>query len=113
MIIPIFILTATILILLNLTLRRLFDKKTSYKKRELHNENDWLIWSFIFFGFLMFFFTKRIKQYRKDDYLKDRLRTIKSHRLIMTNYQTDEYINLNRYFKLKKLMKKTNILYIQ
>ena len=100
--------------LLNLSIKSYFDKLTNYNNIELH----WMPFKFIvlymFFGYILLFFHKRVKEYRKVIYMENYIRHMDFMYLTRSHYRQyddvfeQKYINFKRYLKLKKIKNKSN-----
>lgn len=101
----------TMVILFNTILKGIIEKLTKYKDIELYNERGWFITLFIFLGFMFIPFYKIIRRYRKDRYLKDYYNMLKwqdtaFRNSALTYSHNERLMELDRYFKLKKMKKK-------
>jgi len=105
----------TIIISLNAILKNWFDRLTMCGNTEFHWMPTWFIITFIFVGFFMFLFYKRIREYRKVHYMNNVIRQYEWMQLSFKKYDFKinvkdddyyKYINYKRYLKLKKLKRK-------
>lgn len=108
-----------LLICFNVLLSDWLDKKTKFR-RELSNERGWFITMFIFFSFILVFFTKRIRQYRKNRYYQDRFNLMTRESITFTfpdifekvwGKEYQECMDHFRYMKIKKLQRKNRPFY--
>jgi hypothetical protein len=84
-------------------MKKYFEKLTKYKV-DLHYMPNWFVISYIFFGFLMFVFYKRIKEYRKQYYMVNQIKYIEWYKLYHDyDYDDEKYYNFKRYLKIKKV----------
>ena len=94
------------LLMINLIIKKYFEKKTKYIV-ELHYMPNWFTISYVFFGFLMLPFHKRIKEYRKQYYMITQIRHREWWKLSRGHDYEDEgdkkYDIFKRYLKIKKL----------
>jgi len=95
-----------ILMVFNTIIKKYFEKLTKYKV-DLHYMPNWFVISYIFFGFLMFAFYKRIKEYRKQYYMVTQIKYREWWKL-SHDYDDEEdgdekYYNFKRYLKIKKV----------
>jgi len=102
-----------LLMSLNTLLKNRFDKLTIYNDVKFHFMPTWFLLSFMFFGFLMFPFYKRIREYRKVLYMENVIRQFEwnsfiyeKHGFGQDNEKYNQYLNYKRYLKLKKLKRK-------
>ena len=103
-----------------------FDKLTMYKKSDISYQPAWFVLLFMFFGIFMFLFIKPIRQFRKNYYIKNKIRSYEfwnlTHNLFpMENPDQfpepynlcekdkywNEYINNKRYLKLQRIQRKS------
>jgi len=90
-------------LILNTILKRYFEKLTKYQV-ELHYMPTWFTILYLFFGFLMFPFYKRIKEYRKQYYMVSQIRQSEWWSSRLSTYEYNEkHDNFKRYLKIKKL----------
>lgn len=107
-----------ILFLINLIIKNKFDKLTKYNDVELHYMPSKFTILYMFFGFIMIFFHKKVKEYRKRHHMKNYIRQMEWLNLTGLNYGiTDDrynqkYKDYKRYLKIKKLQKKS-FFYVQ
>ena len=100
------------LLVINVLLKFKFDKLTKYKNWELHMMPTWLILTYMFFGIFLFPFYKRVKQYRKEFYIKRMITRYEWNNLssYIGSFKDDkadeEYFNNKRYLKLITISKK-------
>lgn len=94
-------------LIINICIKKYFDKLTSYNGIKMHNMSLNFIILFIFFGYIMIFFYKRIREYRKIEYMKNYIKQWDWFKVIKNTLDydiTDEkYITYKRYLKIKKL----------
>lgn len=90
-----------ILMVFNTIIKKYFEKLTKYKV-DLHYMPNWFVISYIFFGFLMFAFYKRIKEYRKQYYMVTQIKYREWWKL-SHDYDDEKYYNFKRYLKIKKV----------
>ena len=99
--------------LINMVLRKYVDNKTKYKD-DLISEGEKLRFFYSYLGFpIAILFPKHFRQIRKDTYfvrkiksLEDLIKMYTDHKLPVDQKIKDEWINCNRYLKLKKLKEK-------
>ena len=94
-----------VLMVFNTIMKKYFEKLTKYKV-DLHYMPNWFIITYIFIGFLMFVFYKRIKEYRKQYYIVIQIRSREWWKLSHDYEDEDEnqkYNIFKRYLKIKKL----------
>ena len=116
-----------VILIINSMVKYPLDKLTMYRKSDISSQATWFIILFMFFGVFMLLFYRPIRQYRKEYYIKNKIRTYEfwmlQHNMYMPrelNYGQvwpdygqdsvqwhEEYINNIRYIKLKKLQKKS------
>lgn len=80
------------------------DKKTQYKEEQ--HLNPKLFNLFFFFGPIMYLFTKRIKEFRKIEYLEQRLKNLNKFPDNITKEAEEERRNIQIYLKLRKIKKR-------
>ena len=99
------------------------EKLTMYKKSDLSDQSSWFVILFAFFGVFMLLFVKRIRQYRKEYYIKGKIHMYEFYVLKYNMPPPDitelplspeandklweDYINNKRYLKLKTIQRKT------
>ena len=98
---------------LNAILKIPFDKLTNYGDAKIYETPTWFTLTFMVFGFLMFPFYKRIREYRKIRYIKKEIeyfetwfQLLKENGMQSAPHDYNQYINYKRYLKLRKLKKK-------
>jgi hypothetical protein len=100
------------LLLINLALKQKFDKLTMTNGWELDTLPNWFIFMYMFFGIFMFPFYKLIREFRKIEYMKYKIRYYEFSILTNIVYRKDkeyyDYLGYKRYLKLFILNKKTN-----
>ncbi len=104
------------------------EKYTMYRNSDIADQPFWFILLFAFFGIFMLLFIKPIKQFRKEYYIKNKIRMyefwVLQHGILPPDPSVpinkvwvevaeehdeyyEEYMNNKRYLKLKKLQKKS------
>ncbi|MFW5847897.1 MAG: hypothetical protein ACOCVF_03175 [bacterium] len=96
------------LLFINSNLLKIFlDKSTSYNNSLIHNEKGFVFLLFIFFGFTLLPFTKKVKYFRKISYIKRQIKYAESFNytpLLGKDILTKEEVkNHKRYIKLQLL----------
>lgn len=105
--------TVLFLQLTNMFLRNWVDSKTKYKE-SINNESEKIRFIYTYFGFpITLMFKDYFKQIRKDSYyeraieqLKNKIEFYNKHDIPITEDIKDDWIDCNRYLKLKKLKTK-------
>lgn len=115
-----FISILSVIICINCFFSNWLDKKTLYKKNRSY-ESEWFVLLFILFGIFLIPFIKNIKNYRKNNYIKERFKFIIHESVCMKEYpdifekywgkEYEEYQNYFRYKKIKKIKRKINPFY--
>ena len=121
------LLTLFIILTINSGIKYPLEKLTMYKKSDITNQSTWFVILFAFFGVFMLLLYKPIRQYRKEYYIKNKIRMyefwILQHQIYPpgeVNYgkvwphhaeQNDkyyeEYLNNKRYLKLITIQRKS------
>jgi len=103
------------------------DKLTMYKKSDLTNQPSWFVILFMFFGVFMLLLYKPIRRYRKEYYIKNKIKMYEfwviQHQIlppdemnygkVWPHYTQDrdkwyeEYLNNKRYIKLVTIQRKS------
>jgi glucan phosphoethanolaminetransferase (alkaline phosphatase superfamily) len=101
----------------NGSLKVSFDRKTMYRDQSLADMSGWFILLFVCFGFLMFLFTKQVREYRKNYFIKSKIKRYEEWLNItgvyvesfgeIKNITPEQYFDYKRYLKLQRIIKKT------
>ena len=107
------ILSITLMLLINIFIKDFFDRLTRYDDYELHTMSSKFVTLYIFFGFIMLIFYKKVREYRKVYYMKNYIRQMEWMNLTGLNVAISgdkydkKYNNFKRYLKLKKVRNKS------
>lgn len=102
----------TIILSVNALLIEWFlDKKTRYKYK-ISNDYSSVSWLMIFFSFIIVFFMKRFRNYRKDIYFINMVVHLEREKTVLRDYEDiwnniylDEYQRCKEYVRYQKLQK--------
>jgi hypothetical protein len=105
--------TILVLQIINMVLRKYVDNKTKYKD-SISDESEKMRFFYTYLGFpIALMFPDYFKKIRKDTYyvrkiqkLEDLIKMYTEHKLSVDQQIKDEWVNCNRYLKLKKLKAK-------
>lgn len=112
-----------VIMVINSGVKYPLEKLTMYKKQDITYQSAWFVILFAFFGVFMLLFYKPIRQYRKEYFIKNKVRMYEFWVLEHHTYPPeetelplqpermddlwDEYLNNKRYLKLKTIQRKT------
>lgn len=101
----------TFILLLNTIIKDYFDKLTMFNGVELHWMPSKFITLYMFFGFIMLLFYKKVREYRKVIYMENHIKHIDYWKKALPSLgkdETEKYIMYKRYLKLKQIKNKSN-----